>query len=286
MSWNLDTIPVVCLNLDRRIDRWERVQSCPGFREFPNIERWSAVDGKTLDIVNDPRISMIVKYNIANKTRRAHEYINTPGAVGCYLGHASIYEWVLQQNESDVVLVLEDDIDLPAGCYAKLKEYIAKTQLIQDPSKWDIWQVGATINKSTLAPDNFSRDITAFYLTHSYFISRRGAEKFMKYLYPVELHIDGFSSYMASLGLIKIYGSPNALFYQAGSTSDINPGHDCPMCDIPNDYDKNFELITKNRKRVYQLEDGTLKTVAVIAGLYGMYWLMYGSRKRGLDASR
>ena len=286
MSWNLDTIPVVCLNLDRRVDRWERVQSCPGFREFPNIERWSGTDGKTLDITNDPRISIIVKYNIANKTRRAHEYINTPGAVGCYLSHSSVYEWMVNQNDSDVVLIFEDDIDLPAGCYAMLKEYIAKTPLLQDSSKWDMWQLGANIAHSETAPDGVSRDVLSFVLAHAYFVSKQGANRLMSHIYPLELHVDGYMSYMATLGLMKIYASPTYLFYQAGSTSDIYPGHDCPMCDIPNDYDKNFELITKNRKRVYQLEDGTLKAVAVIAGLYGMYWLMYGSRKRGLVASR
>jgi GR25 family glycosyltransferase involved in LPS biosynthesis len=110
MAWNLDQIPIVCLNLDRRVDRWERVQASPGFAEFPRIERWSGTDGKTLDITNDPRVSIIVKYNVANKTRRAHEYINTPGAVGCYLSHASVYEWMSKQNNADVVLIFEDDV--------------------------------------------------------------------------------------------------------------------------------------------------------------------------------
>ena len=281
MAWNLDQIPVVCLNLDRRVDSWERVQNSPGFADFPRIERWSGTDGKTLDITNDPRISLIVKYNVANKTRRAHEYINTPGAVGCYLSHASVYEWMAKQNNADVVLIFEDDIDLPAGCYAALKEYIAKTPLLQDSSKWDMWQLGANIAESSTAEDGVTRDVTAFVLAHAYFVSKRGADRLMSHLYPLELHVDGYMSYMAKLGLMKIYASPNYIFYQGGSKSDIYPGHDCPMCDIPSNFTEHSEIISKRRKRMYQLEDGVLKAAAAVAALYGIWWVMSGPKRRG-----
>ncbi len=277
---NLDKVPVVCLNLDRRPDRWERVQGSPGYADFPHIERWPGVDGKKLDILGDPRISVMVKYNVANKTRRGHEYINTPGAVGCYLSHASVYEWLAKQNDVDAVLIFEDDIALPAGCYAQLKKYVAETPLLQDPSKWDMWHLGA--NASEWVPAEGAaptRELKAFVLAHAYFVSRRGAAKLVQQMYPIELHVDGFMSYMAKLGLLKIYASPDYLFYQGGSASDIYPGHDCPICDIPTNFDSHSELITKSRKRIYQLEDGVIKATAVVAALYGL-WYMFGRKKK------
>lgn len=276
--WSLDQIPVVCLNLDRRADRWERVEQSPGYAEFPSIKRWSAVDGKQLDINADPRISLIVKYNVKHKTRRAHEYINTPGAVGCYLSHASVYEWLAKQSETDVVLIFEDDIALPAGCYQALKEYVHRTPLLQDSSKWDLWHLGA--NASESVPAGQDRKLLSFVLAHAYFVSKRGAQKMVSTMYPLELHVDGYMSYMAKLGLLDIYASRDYLFYQGGSASDIYPGHDCPICDIPADFDSHSELISKSRKTIYQVEDGVLKAAAVVAGLYGLWWV-FGRKRRG-----
>jgi GR25 family glycosyltransferase involved in LPS biosynthesis len=279
MSWNLDQIPVVCLNLDRRPDRWERVQGSPGFKAFPHIERWSGTDGKTLDIQNDPRISVLVKHNVIRHTRRGHEFINTAGAVGCYLSHASAYEWFAKSNDP-VILIFEDDIDLPAGCYEKLKEYIAKTPLLQDSTKWDMWQLGANIAEgSPVSATDPTVDVKAFVLAHAYFVSQRGVKRLLEQIYPLELHVDGYMSYLAKIDRLKIYASPSYLFYQAGSASDIFPGHMCPLCDIPDDFDKHSAIVPKGDLRKIMLADNGMKVFSALATAYALYRVYKLTRK-------
>ena len=84
MSWDIAKIPVVCINLDRKPERWERLQSQAGFSEFPGgIQRWSAKDAKTIDVNSDKNISLTVRRNIEKRRRRAHEDIGNVGAIGC-----------------------------------------------------------------------------------------------------------------------------------------------------------------------------------------------------------
>lgn len=281
MAWNLDQIPVVCLNLDRRPDRWERVQSFPGFADFPQIQRWSGVDGKTIDIANDNRISVLCKHNILKKTRRGHEFLNTPGAIGCYLSHASVYEWLAKQNDASVVLILEDDVALPAGCYQRLKEYVASHPTLQDSTKWDVWQLGPWISEGAedpaAGPD--SSRVFSYVLAHAYFVSKRGAAALLKHLYPIELHVDGYMSYLSKIGLIDMFGSNHQLFTQNGSSSDIYPGRDCPICDIPNNFDVNSMLISKRENLLYKIAAGA----GTIATLYMVWQLItkpVGSKNR------
>ncbi len=258
MAWNVDQIPIVCLNLDRRPDRWERVQAQPGFAEFPQIQRWSGVDGKSIDILNDDRISVLTKYNIHKKTRRGHEFINTPGAVGCYLSHSSVYEWLLKQNDTDVVLIFEDDIALPAGSFKSIKEYVQSNNLLKDSTKWDVWMLGPNIaaaSEDSTAGPNTSR-IHSFVLAHAYFVSKRGAKALLKNLYPIQLHIDAYMSYKSQIGQLELFGTSTPLLYQGGSVSDIYPGHDCPICDVPDNFHLNSLLVSKRENLLYKAAAG------------------------------
>jgi GR25 family glycosyltransferase involved in LPS biosynthesis len=236
MSWDIAKIPVVCINLDRRPDRWQRLQDQPGFTEFPRaIQRWPAKDAKTLDSETDTNISITVRRNIARKRRRAHEDIDGIGAVGCYYSHLSVAQWLLQQNVP-AVLVLEDDIKLPAGAFQKIKEHVAKTPQLQDAHKWDVWNLGPWAQESTSLDDN-NMKMTAYFLNHAYLLSKPGAEKLVANAFPIVAQYDGYMSILSQLGILKLFGTKKQLIQQWGDEkSDTQGTTTCPLCDIPDNW--------------------------------------------------
>ena len=65
-TWYVDKIPAFCINLERRPDRWAEFTAQPGVQQLPNVKRFLAVDGSTIDYMTDPRIPMYTKKNIKN----------------------------------------------------------------------------------------------------------------------------------------------------------------------------------------------------------------------------
>ena len=62
--WYIDKIPAFCVNLERRPDRWQQFVTQPGIQALPNVKQFMAVDGSTLDYMNDDRIPLYTKKNI------------------------------------------------------------------------------------------------------------------------------------------------------------------------------------------------------------------------------
>jgi hypothetical protein len=229
------------------------------------------VDGKKIDYLNDDKVSVLVKHNVLRHTRRGHEFINTIGAVGCYMSHASVYEW-FSKSSDPVMLVFEDDISLPAGSYERLKKYVASTPLLKDSSKWDMWSLGSSISEgSRVSATDPTVDVKTFVLAHAYFLSKRGVERLLKHIYPIEFHIDGYMSYLAKIDMLKIYGSPTYLFRQVGTSSDIQPNHLCPLCDIPEDFDKYSALVPKSDLIKIKMADHAGIVVGILATSYALY---------------
>jgi RAB protein geranylgeranyltransferase component A len=63
-TWYVDKVPAFCINMERRMDRWQEFTAQQGVQELPNVKRFIAVDGSKLDIMNDPRIPLYTKKNI------------------------------------------------------------------------------------------------------------------------------------------------------------------------------------------------------------------------------
>lgn len=102
---------VVCLNLDRRRDRWVRfVRGMPTDWPFSRPRRYAAVDGATLPI---PLSDW------------------PPGAWGCLRSHVRIWEEALWQK-LDAILVLEDDALFCEGFSQRVQDFLAAV-----PGDWD-----------------------------------------------------------------------------------------------------------------------------------------------------
>jgi GR25 family glycosyltransferase involved in LPS biosynthesis len=120
---DISTIPIFCINMDKRKDRWEWFSSQPGFKHLPTLQRFSAVDGKSLDLLHDPRISMRTKNNVSKDFRRSHDEIDSAGAIGASLSHSTIWTTFLQEYpDKPYCLILEDDSNLPANIVDLVKE--------------------------------------------------------------------------------------------------------------------------------------------------------------------
>ena len=233
-------IPVFCINLDRRPDRWKKFSDQPGAAEFSTLRRFAAIDGRTIRVLDNDKISLQTKSNIIKKTRRSHDEIDTIGAVGASMSHTTLWKQFLA-TKSEYALIFEDDTKIPPGLPAILAA--CSKERSELPNGFDLWllhyailangSIGAKgllpLTKTWSAPQDF----------HSfggYVISRRGAERLLEDAFPVEMHIDRFANKKAELGLLDVVVHNRVRLGSRGSKSDIQVGG-CRICKIPNQMD-------------------------------------------------
>lgn len=220
--------------MDKRPDRYKFFMNQPGTREF-KIERFPAVDGSKLDIVNNPNISNATKYNILNKTRRSHGEIDTIGAIGCSMSHYTVWKKFLESKEP-YCLVLEDDAQVKVG----LAKYIlaASSSRIQDG--FDVWCLAYKLHDNKkLVPvpgaDSAWKSPVSFWGTSAYILSRRGAERLIEGFFPIECHLDRYMCLKSILGQLRIVVHSDLITYTLPFGTDIQLNK-CHLCDYPDDF--------------------------------------------------
>src|SRR5919205_3139990 len=107
----------VCINLDRRPERWRRIREELARHGIQKVERFSAIDG---DVVEKP----------------AH-WNHSAGAYGCLLSHLAV---VSEARDSGAlsVLIFEDDAVLDPEFQHKFAQFIKEA-----PGDWDMLYFGA-----------------------------------------------------------------------------------------------------------------------------------------------
>jgi GR25 family glycosyltransferase involved in LPS biosynthesis len=238
-------IPVFCINLDRRPDRWTKFSDQPGAAEFPTLRRFSAIDGRTIRVLDNKQISLQAKSNIIKKTRRSHDEIDTVGAVGASMSHTTVWRQFLQ-SKAEYALVFEDDTKIPPGLPAILAA--CSKERAELPSGFDLWLLhyafvgmegagtGSAAARGLLPLTKTWSAPQDFYSFAGYVISRRGAERLLEDAFPVEMHIDRFANKKAELGLLDVVVHNRVRLGTRGSKSDIQVGG-CRICKIPNQMD-------------------------------------------------
>jgi len=225
-------IPIFCINMDRRKDRWEWFESQPGVKHLPHLERFSAVDGKTIDILHDPRISMRTKNNVLNDTRRSHDEIENSGAIGASLSHSSIWKKFLEEHpEKEYCLVFEDDSNVPADIVQLLLQKSA--DLKELPGGFDIWLLNCNFLTYKVKPlSNSWTQPGNFWGFSAYIITRDGAKSMLEDAIPVEMHIDRLANMKCELGLMKVVIHNTVRIGNVLGKSDIQL-KGCKICDVP-----------------------------------------------------
>lgn len=255
--WSIDSVKSYCINLDRRKDRWDRMIQQPEVKRIPNLKRFSGIDGQTIDIKTDPRISTLCRLNIQNKTRRSHDMLDSPGGVGCALSHIKLWQQLVQSHDN-VIFIVEDDLVMNAGEWTKVREIYKNNEFLHDSTGWGIWSVGnlrCGAGPGKPYPDPLKKedkwlDCKEFVGFNSYFISRSGAEALLQQCFPIQHHIDWSVGFYAQthpefrIVWNKSLNLDQDMAMNQKELSDIRTKDTCDICDVPSDYEKTHMLVS------------------------------------------
>lgn len=251
-SWTVENIPAFCITLERRNDRWKRFQDQSGIDGL-DLKRFLGVDGKTIDLKNDQRVTTLTKRNIITKSRRSHEELDSIGGVGCALSHIAVWQWLADSNH-DMVLVFEDDAVVPPNFISRANQCIQESNILNDPKKWDLWLLGGIWDDLTKIPgEETAFRIGSYVLFHAYIITKRAARMFLKDVYPIHAHIDIWVSIYSYLNDVRIVGCKKLILKQNDKVkTDIQSDKGCKICNVPTDYDKKYSLVPKTKWQIAQ----------------------------------
>lgn len=107
----------VCINLDRRPSRWQRIQTELARHGFESVERFSAIDGNTIE--------------------KPSHWTASAGAYGCLLSHVQVIRDA-RASGAENVLIFEDDAVLDPKFEDKFARFIKEA-----PDDWDMLYLGA-----------------------------------------------------------------------------------------------------------------------------------------------
>ena len=268
-AWKVESIPAFCITLERRKDRWKRFQDQPGIGPL-TVKRFIGVDGNTLDIKKETRITTLTKRNILRNSRRSHEELDSAGGVGCALSHIALWQWMVD-NQQELCLVMEDDAVIPPDFVEKVNQSIQKSVVLKDPAQWDLWIVGGICEDLSRIPQESPESTVvrtgAFITTHCYIITLRTAKQFLKDVYPIHCHIDWWMSIYGYLNDIRILHDTECNVLQDKEIkTDIQNKNGCTICAVEDNFEKTHTLVPNGELRVAHAAE------IVCIGLLG-YWL-------------
>ncbi len=132
----------VCINLNSRPDRWQRITARFAEQGMNHVVRFQAADGKRLEI--------------------PPAWNHSAGAYGCLRSHLAVVEQARDEARPNV-MIFEDDAVLAPGFTAKFADYVK-----QLPDDWDMLYFGGLHGKPlTEVADNVSR-VTHSLSTYAY----------------------------------------------------------------------------------------------------------------------
>ncbi|MCX7359390.1 MAG: glycosyltransferase family 25 protein [Alphaproteobacteria bacterium] len=156
---------IVVINLDRDTARMAHMR-CELDRAGVSFERFAALRGDALPF----DLSRYFPTGVAL----------SPGEIGCYASHLAIMKQIVRGQRSAPLLVLEDDVGLPADLGSALEKLIAVL-----PEHWDIVRLSYPTKLVTrpIAALGAGRHLVRYSrvptTTGAYLISASGARKFL-----------------------------------------------------------------------------------------------------------
>jgi GR25 family glycosyltransferase involved in LPS biosynthesis len=248
---NIRTSKTFVINLDRRIDRWDTFSKQPVLTQFTNLQRFSAIDGLKINIMEDTRISIHTRMNIIKKYRRSDYEICTPGAIGASLSHIGIWENFLKSDEKYLV-VFEDDTIIDESVITRINK------LIKDlPPKWDMWLLGHHRWQFEAKPLSYNPrgwlEVKNFTGAHAYILTRHGAELLLQQPFPIETHIEYYITGCSRLNSLQLISHPSLRMTYFAEQNELDDSDtfdtmkSCPVCVVPDTIGKDGVYIPYNK---------------------------------------
>lgn len=217
---------VFLINLDRHKTKYNNSMKILKSIGLNNIERISAVDGRKINL-KDIDLTWYTKFLLRKPNYRcAHEQLNTRGAIGCYLSHMKCWE-TLVKNGYDNAFIFEDDLNI-------LKNFLYEFNQLMIPSDCDLLSFGYIDGTNKVKVNDQFLKCDTFMGTQGYFITSKGAEKLLKYAFPMETQIDAYISLMNYFKKINLYLTIKTMVTQKNITGSSINYIDCYKCHLPN----------------------------------------------------
>lgn len=228
--WAQPIANAVCINLERRRDRWEEAQEEfePLAPAIP-LTRVEAVDGKSEaakrspDVIREWNSSMTAKWD--PRTKPGVDLKLSRGEIGCALSHVGLWRTIAAQSSTCVpTLISEDDACFEPGALEAIRGVLRVL-----PEGWDLLYLGYSRPfKASLEPVEGTEGLLArpeyLHHTHGYLCSPSGARKLLDAL-PVNQPVDCFMA--AVFPCLEVYAAtPPICVQRTGSQSedsDIRP---------------------------------------------------------------
>jgi GR25 family glycosyltransferase involved in LPS biosynthesis len=160
---------IVCINLDRRPERWQRMQAQLARHGIHHVERFPAVDGNTV-------------------TKPAG-WTHTAGAYGCLLSHVEVIREA-QRSKARSVLIFEDDTVLDPDFQNKFDSFSNEV-----PDDWDMLYFGALHKDEPAQISEHVGRITKANSTYAYALKNTVYDAFIELNARAE-HVLDMNSYL------------------------------------------------------------------------------------------
>lgn len=186
----------VCINLDRRPERWSRMQEIFLQHKVAPVGRFAAIDGLKLTVPAHSKLS--------------------PGAYGCLLSHIEVIRRA-REKQFPTVLIFEDDCCFDSDFNNKFSYHIR-----QLPSDWDMFFLGGMhLEKPTMITTGIAR-LRSTCLLHAYALNHSIYDAFIELCEPAQEPVDLYAIMLQEK--FNCYGMVPDLVWQAwgmGFETDI-----------------------------------------------------------------
>jgi GR25 family glycosyltransferase involved in LPS biosynthesis len=178
-------LPVIVINLPRRVDRWETLCRRMNGAGLTRLIKAPAIDGMDLPGAQIAALTGLDGKNV-DEAPRSHLSLTRP-AVGCFLSHLAIWRRLIDENLPRA-LILEDDAAPTAICSGeKLQSALA---FMPDDAGLvfpGLIIMGGLAERSTVC--GLAR-IYYFNGTFAYFVTPAMCRRLLRHLLPLRSHVD------------------------------------------------------------------------------------------------